>query len=243
MTTQIRARNTTIPTRKVEKLTRPLSDNQPGVEIHVLQGRTQILERQSFARHIQAWTGFHPAPRGVSANRSHVLTSTRNGILKRFREGQGQRQGTENHDSIFDGLDQRRSGRRCASKPNRTPKRIGPAYGKRFESRNRLDGLVYQSEKTIKEKPREAVRSGREGRRGSTRRSKEGNETKVETARLRTATEKRGRPRPAQACGDALQDDGSCARHSRQERPAAGRRRLQCGPVRRRNTNKPGGRN
>ena len=61
--TRLIERNTTIPTRKSEIFS-TASDNQPGVEIHVLQG-----ERQ-FARDNKAIGKFHltdipPAPRGV----------------------------------------------------------------------------------------------------------------------------------------------------------------------------------
>src|SRR5499425_2847608 len=62
MTTLI-ARNTTIPTRKGERFT-TASDNQPSVEVHVLQGeRPMARDNRTLGRfHLD---GIPPAPRGV----------------------------------------------------------------------------------------------------------------------------------------------------------------------------------
>jgi len=94
------------------------------------------------------------------------------------------------------------------------------------ESRNRLDGLVYQSEKTIKESreklPEADVKAAEEALEEAKKAMNEGG-----TARLRTATENRG-ARPAQSLRRRSTRRRKLRRHSRQERPA----RAQEAPVR-----------
>ena len=63
VTTKLIERNTTIPTKKTEVFS-TASDNQPSVEIHVLQGEREMAsDNKSIGRfHLD---GIPPAPRGI----------------------------------------------------------------------------------------------------------------------------------------------------------------------------------
>jgi molecular chaperone DnaK len=63
VTTVLIPRNTTIPTRKSETFT-TAADNQPGVEVHVLQGERPMAQDNRTLGRFQL-TGIAPAPRGV----------------------------------------------------------------------------------------------------------------------------------------------------------------------------------
>jgi molecular chaperone DnaK len=63
VTTVLIPRNTTIPTRKTETFT-TAADNQPGVEVHVLQGERPLARDNRTLGRFQL-TGIAPAPRGV----------------------------------------------------------------------------------------------------------------------------------------------------------------------------------
>jgi molecular chaperone DnaK len=145
MTVQI-PRNTTIPTRKVETYS-TAADNQPGVEIHVLQGERKFAkDNRSLATF--KLDGIPPAPRGtpkievsfdidangilnVSAkdtatNKEQKITITASSGLSK-EEAEKMRTEAEAHSED----DRRRM--------------------EEVEARNSLDGIVYQAEKMLRE--------------------------------------------------------------------------------------------
>jgi molecular chaperone DnaK len=145
MTVQI-PRNTTIPTRKVETYS-TAADNQPGVEIHVLQGERKFAKDNRSLGTFKL-DGIPPAPRGtpkievafdidangilnVSAkdtatNKEQKITITASSGLSK-EEAEKMRVEAESHSED----DRRRM--------------------EEVEARNRLDGILYQSEKMIRE--------------------------------------------------------------------------------------------
>jgi molecular chaperone DnaK len=183
MTVQI-PRNTTIPTRKVETYS-TAADNQPGVEIHVLQGERKFaVDNRSLGKF--KLDGIPPAPRGtpqievafdidangilnVSAkdkatNKEQKITITASSGLSK-EEAEKMRTEAESHSED----DRRRM--------------------EEVESRNRLDGMLYQAEKMIREnreKIAEAdLKAAEEAIEDAKKAIAEGG-----TARLRAATEK-----------------------------------------------------
>ncbi len=182
MTTQIQ-RNTTIPTRKVETYS-TASDNQPSVEIHVLQGE------RKFAKDNRSLGKFHldgipPAPRGLPQIEV-TFDIDANGILNVTAKDKASNKEQKITITASTGLTKEE-----AEKMRTEAESHSEEDRRRFEeveARNRLDGLLYQAEKMIREnreKLAEAdVKAAEEAIEDSKKALNEGG-----TARLRSATE------------------------------------------------------
>jgi molecular chaperone DnaK len=144
--TRLIERNTTIPTKKSETFS-TAADNQPSVEVHVLQGEREI------AHHNRTLGKFHlvgitPAPRGVPQVEV-TFDIDANGIVHVSAKdlGTGKEQKiTITASSGLSESDIERMVREGESHRSEDQERR-----KQVETRNRLDGLVYQTEKTYDE--------------------------------------------------------------------------------------------
>jgi molecular chaperone DnaK len=144
--TKLIERNTTIPTRKSEIFS-TASDNQPGVEIHVLQG-----ERQ-FARDNKTIGKFHltdipPAPRGVPQVEV-TFDIDANGILHVSAKDLGTGKEQKITITASSGLskDEVEKMRKDAESHAEEDKR----KREEVEARNEADNSVYRSEKMLKD--------------------------------------------------------------------------------------------
>src|ERR1051326_1088404 len=144
--TKIIERNTTIPTRKSEIFS-TASDNQPGVEIHVLQG-----ERQ-FSRDNKTIGKFHltdipPAPRGVPQIEV-TFDIDANGILHVSAKDLGTGKEQKITITASSGLskDEIEKMRKDAESHAEDDKK----HREEIETRNEADNLVYRIEKFLKE--------------------------------------------------------------------------------------------
>ena len=120
--TKLIERNTTIPTRKSEIFS-TADDNQPSVEVHVLQGEREMAAYNKSLGKFQL-TGIPPAPRGVPADRGHVRHRRRRHPA-RLRQGPRDRQGAEDRDQGRLRASPSRRSSRWSRTPRRTPRRTG----------------------------------------------------------------------------------------------------------------------
>jgi molecular chaperone DnaK len=182
MTVQI-PRNTTIPTRKVETYS-TASDNQPGVEIHVLQGERKFAKDNRSLGTFKL-DGIPPAPRGVPQVEV-TFDIDANGILNVSAKDKATNKEQKITITASSGLTKEEAEKmrtEAESHAEDDRRRM-----EEVEARNRLDGIVYQAEKMVREnreKIAEAdVKAAEEAIEDAKKAMTEGG-----TARLRSATE------------------------------------------------------
>jgi molecular chaperone DnaK len=145
MTAQI-PRNTTIPTRKVETYS-TAADNQPGVEIHVLQGERKFAKDNRSLGTFKL-DGIPPAPRGVPQIEV-TFDIDANGILNVSAKDKATNKEQKITIQSSTGLTKDEAEKmrvEAESHAEEDRRRM-----EEVESRNRLDGIVYQAEKMVRE--------------------------------------------------------------------------------------------
>ncbi|HLI09209.1 MAG TPA: molecular chaperone DnaK [Ktedonobacteraceae bacterium] len=144
--TRLIERNTTIPTRKSETFS-TAEDNQPAVEIHVLQGEREMARDNKSLGHFRL-EGIAPAPRGVPQIEV-TFDIDANGILnvtaRDKATGREQKVTITSSSGLSkDEIDRMvREAQQHAEEDRRRREEI--------ETRNRADSLAYQAERSLKD--------------------------------------------------------------------------------------------
>ncbi len=142
VSTKLIERNTTIPTSKSETFS-TAADNQPQVEIHVLQGeREMVIDNKSLGRFVL--DGIPSAPRGVPQIEV-TFNIDANGILNVTAKDKGS--GKEQSITIQNSGNLDKAEVEKAAKDAEAHAEDDKKKRAVIEARNQLDGAVYQAEK------------------------------------------------------------------------------------------------
>jgi len=142
VTTKLIERNSTIPTSKSETFS-TAADNQPQVEIHVLQGeREMAADNKSLGRFIL--DGIAPAPRGVPQIEV-TFSLDANGILNVTAKDKGT--GKENSVTIQDSGNMSKEDIEKAQKEAEAHADEDKKKREAVDTRNTLENAIYQAEK------------------------------------------------------------------------------------------------
>ncbi len=145
MTTMI-ASNTTIPSKKTEVFS-TASDNQPGVQIHVLQGE-RPLASQNKSLGIFNLDGIPPAPRGVPQIEV-TFDIDANGLLHVSAKDKGTGKEQKIRIEAGSGLNKEEIEKmKAEAKANEATDK---AAREKVEKMNQADSLIFQTEKQLKE--------------------------------------------------------------------------------------------
>ena len=144
--TKLIERNTTIPTRKSETFS-TAADNQTSVEVHVLQGeRSMAKDNRTLGKfHL---VGIPPAPRGVPQVEV-TFDIDANGIVNVSAKDLGTNKEQKITITSSSGLSKDEIQK--MSKDAEAHSEEDRKYREEVEAKNKADGLVYATEKTLKE--------------------------------------------------------------------------------------------
>jgi len=146
VTTVLIERNTTIPTRKSEVFT-TAADNQPSVEVHVLQGEREMAkDNRTLGRfHLE---GIPAAPRGVPQVEV-TFDIDANGILNVTAKDLGTNKEQKITVTSSSGLSDNEIEQMVDDA--KTHASDDKSHREQIEARNQLDSLVYQTDKMLNE--------------------------------------------------------------------------------------------